>query len=876
MYQAPPRPYTQTPAPTHQYPQSQPWHQPAIPQPPPRPAEFQYTPGHSAPPLPPKPELHSFSTNSSGSWGGETVTSPTLQAPSQHWPAYPPGLGHQSFSPPMISSSEPRIGGAISPEQVQSLDQGRFPESGQAPQPAGSLHPQQMTSVHGQSPEMGPYALVPPTPPQMRGVTPMPQSPYLSPVPRTIEGTSPPQASMSPLFKPPAQPYFSSPSPMPPPPPIHRPFTATPAPPNHPQPPSHPPPPPPLPTHHSEPQVGTTQSHTPAPPPHARHLSLPHFPPPPPTPAPNHPPPTSTPAPGVPPPPAMPAPSFPQPFGAHAPVHGGTQVWVGGIAPRPSMHFRPHYQPDWNNMPPIPQASPAPPIPPTRPPPTPAPPVPPSPAVASPAIQMPTPVVPPPPPPLPPHPKHAATSPVVMTHGQRPNGPHGTGTADPNAPPLPPKVPELPPNPHGSHSKEHSWPFQQELVLPPREPPLPSKEPSFPETPQPTDSPLRASPPVGAMSLEERHEAELREALRMSLAMSPQEEEEDAELARALRESMQVASAQSTSLNPHPETNGTLNLGSGAWTPVLARAQSPGVESAYQSRPPPPLPTQSPVSATPAQEIVPEVLPITASPAAGAPSLRNDEPPPPTYEEVTGSQTATPSVMSPQPLPLVIPEPVQSAPILGSVSPRERNTRNNLQEIHSTPNVNDSAPEPPVAIEVIPPSAQNTIVRRERPARSSSEGVPPVRTSNEVSTSPPPRSSTRSPPHSTARPRASSQAPRPRPTTEPPRQPEPTTLGLARPRVLSASQANQSPVSRLSRASMFFGKSTSNLSLGSNDPPPRRTWAIDEEPSATGGLLLQAPEPPALSILRSRNGSEANLQEGLADAPSTETLLDGV
>ncbi|KAG8741561.1 hypothetical protein FRC12_015628, partial [Ceratobasidium sp. 428] len=870
MYQTPP------PAPAYQRPQNQQWYQPALPHPPARPAEFQHT-GPSAPPLPPKPELRSLSTNSSGSWNDrDAVTSPGSHTPSHYWSPHPPPPG--MISPPMTSSG-PRAGGTIPLEQVHLLDSGRFPESGQAPQVPSSSYPQQSTISPAQSPETGPYALVPPTP-QMRGITPMPQSPYLSPVPRAVDGSSPSQASMSPPFQSHPQPFFSSPSPMPhpppPPPPVNRPYAATPAPPNHP-----PPPPPPLPTHHSEPPMQVTHSHTPTPQPHARHLSLPPLPPPPPTPAPSHPPPpppsTSTPAP--PPPPAMPIPSFPQPFGAAVQMHTGVQSWVGGIAPRQSMHFRPHYQPDWNNMPPIPQASPAPPM---RSVGTPAPPlVPPPPAVSAPAIQMPTPVVAapvvsPPPPPLPPHPKHAATSPVVMTHGQWPGAPQSTGATSPNAPPLPPKAPPLPPHPHVSHPKEHSWPFQQEPALPPKEPPLPPKEPApplLPEAPHLSDPSSRLSPQLGAMSLEERNEAELREALRMSLAMSPRHEEEDAELARALQESMREVSGR-ISDSPRSEPDTGLNIGSGAWTPALARAQSPGVESAYQTRPPPPLPSQPSAPATPAQEIVPEAPRVTSSPVPEAPLAREDGPPPPTYEEVTGSQTTTPNVVASESLPPVTPEAAQPPMILGSVASRERNTHNNASEAHSSPNLNESTSEPPVAIEVIPPSAQNSIVRRGRPERSSSEGIPPTHTPDGNSPGSPPRRSTQSPPHATARPRTSSQT-RPRPTTEPPRQPEATLLGVARPRVMSASQANSSPVSRLSRASMFFGMSSSNLSLGSNDPPPRRTWAIDEEPSAGNGILLQAPEPP-LSILRSRNASDANLQDALADAPPTETLLDGV
>ncbi|KAG8683675.1 hypothetical protein FRC08_014141, partial [Ceratobasidium sp. 394] len=571
----------------------------------------------------------------------------------------------------------------------------------------------------------------------------------------------------------------------------------------------------------------------------------------------------------------MPVPSFPQPFAApSAPMHTGTQGWVGGIAPRPNAHFRPHYQPDWNNMPPIPQEFPAPP-PPPRPPATPAPPAP---AVSAPAIQMPTPIVPPPPPPLPPHPKHAATSPTVLTHGQWSGGLQRSGTVSSSAPPLPPKEPALPPNEHVSPPNEHLRSFRQDPPLPPKEP-IP---PLFPTASAAGGASPRLSPPFPhATTLEEQHEAELREAMRMSLAVSPRsEEEEDPELARALRESMRETSIRSADSGSNSETSTGLNLGSGAWTPVLPRAESPEVESVYQARPPPPLPSQAQaaVPATPPQEIISEA-PVTASPAAEAQALDEDGPPPPTYEEVTGSQTATSAVAPPVSLPATMPEPILAAPILGSVSPRERNTQNN-PEAHSPPNMSVSAPEPPVAIEVTPPSANNSLMRREprtghpgRLERSSSEGGRPARVSDEISTTPPPRRSTQSPPHGTARTRATSQS---RPSTEPSRQSE-LPLGSARPRVSSASLASSSssPASRLTRASMFFGMQGSGLNMGSNDPPPRRTWAIDEEPGTGNGLLLQAPEPP-ISLLRSRNTSELNLQEGLADAPPSDTLLEGV
>ncbi|KAG9100557.1 hypothetical protein FRC06_003973 [Ceratobasidium sp. 370] len=747
MYQSPQTSYTQPPAPTHQHSQSQSWHPPAAPPPPPRPTESQHA-GPAAPPLPPKPELRSISTDSFGSWSNsEVVNSSALQNPSHYWPPHPPtrtdspGMGHRAYASSMISSaSAPRIGGAIPHEQVRLLDSARFTELEQA---ASLSHPQQMTI--GQSPEMGPYALVPPTP-QMRGVTPMPQSPYLSPAPRVVEGSSPPQTSASPLFKSSPQSSYGSSSPMlpPPPPPLaNRPYAATPALPDHgqlpPHPPHLPPPPPPLPTHHSEPQPHPNHSHTPdqnssRP----RHLSLPPLPPS--TPFPSHPP-SSTSTPGVLPPPAMPVPSFPQPFAApSAPMHTGSQSWD---------------------------------------------------------------------------------------------------------PPLPPKEPI---------------------------PPL------FPTASAAGGSSPRLSPPLPhTTTLEEQHEAELREAVRMSLAISPRSEEEDPELAQALRESMRETSIRSAGLGSNPETGTGLNLGSGAWTPELPRAESPEAESVYQTRPPPPLPSQAQIAtpATPAQEVIPET-PAIVSPATEAQTPDEDEPPPPTYEEVTGSQTATPAVVPSVPLLSTMSEP--DAPILGSVSPRERNTRNNVSEPHSSLNMSVSAPEPPVAIEVIPPNANNSLGRREpRPGRlerSSSEGDRPACVSDEISTGTPSRRSTQSPSRSTVRPRASSQS-RPRPSAESPQQPEPTILNSARPRVTSASLASSSPVSRLSRASMFFGMSGSSLSLGSNEPPPRRTWAIDEEPGPGNGLLLQAPEPP-LSLLRSRNASEVNLNEGLADAPPSETLLNGV
>ncbi|QRW05342.1 hypothetical protein RhiLY_04341 [Ceratobasidium sp. AG-Ba] len=797
----------------------------------PAPTPYQWPPqppSHSpAPPLPPKPELHSVSTGSSGSWNGnEMIMSPIGGSPSpHHWPP-------QAYGSPMILSSPslvPRIGSAVPSEHSPA----RLPDSEQA-----------------QSPDMGPYALAMPAP-QVQGQ----HSPYLSPVPRTVDGSSPPQA---PLISPHQQPFFSSPSPMPHPPPpfVNRSFMATPAPPSHiqspsfhsplpPPPPQLPPPPPPLPVHRSEPQLqnhAQPQSPNSA---HMRHSSLPIFPPPP------------TPAPPL--PPATPIPAFPQPFPApHAPARPSAQVWVGGIAPRQSMHFRP-FQPDLQNMPPIPQA------------PTPAPPpLPPPPTVG---IQMPMPMVgmprAPPPlpplPPLPPAPRHSATSPVT-THGQWGSGGlRRTASTSPNAPPLPPKEPVISPSPQ---PVEHSWVSQSQEPALPREPPLPPKEPIEPPLSinSEASSSSRISTPPRADSTDE---AELREALRMSLAIAPPVEgQDDPELQRVLRESMLEVS----------DAEPGLNLGSGAWTPVLARAQSPEVDSVYQSRPPPALPSQSTTPIIAAQETRSESPLAVESPAAEVQPLQadEDEPPPPTYEEVTGSRNDTP--LEP---PARLTASVHASPILGSVAPRERQVQNNLSEIQVSPNVTAPVPEPPVAIEVIPPSTSSTIVRREprpeRPGRSSSEGNSPALLPNEVTASPPPRRSTQSPPLSAARPRASSQT-RIRPTHEMGRQPEPALHSFVRPRVASASQANPGPVSRLSRASMFFGMSTSNLSMGANEPPvPRRTWAIDEEPGSENGILLQAPEPPStIGRLRSRNPSEVALHESPANAPPTETLLDGV
>lgn len=935
-YPNPYSPHSQHPSAQYQpNPHNQSWHQPAYPQaPPPHPTNAQPFPG--APPhVPPNPELNTLSTNGFAPWTGEQVASPLmmnsgLPSHAQHW-HHPPaphgagenpgaGINHRANSlPPM--STVPRIGGSVPPEHVRILDAGKY----QGPE---ASHPQTSPQFHlfppvhganGHDPAYSTYAFSPST--QASTLSPpsgiaFPQvnipSPHMSVMSPLSPGmTSASSASSSGGSHP--QTYFTAP---PPPPPIfNRAHSATPAPQNPPL----PPPPPPLPTHHTEPQLPTMQ-HQPTMQP--RQHSLPVFPSAP-TPAPNLVPTTSpTPA------PPNHNPAFPMPFAAPlGPVLPDGKSWVGGLAPRPSMHFRPSFQPDWNQMPSIPQVGsppPPPPPPPSHPPPPapshlppapphlPPPPPPPPPPLSippmAPALEMPVPTVrpmgiPPPPPVPPPPPRHTVTSPTILTHGQWSGGLQRTGTVSAGAPPLPPKEPSLPP---------------QEPVSPPNELPLPPKvpivPPKEPQLPMPSTSTAGGSLPVVAPTPapggleDDRLEAELREALERSLADSSgvRGGDEDPEFQRALMESMREAAPSDTRFDSDAYLDTSfdsgLNAGSGAWTPVLR--QSPPLEAdlAHASRPPPPLPDQEAGTSVPERAPRPQTPPASApapgsvagpsstvapEPPASAPTafdLNEDEngPPPPTYEEVTSSASRSPAMNDERvPPPVIVEPPVRntsSSPMLGGISRSSSyQGRSNPAEWRSPPHV----VEPPL-IEVVPPSHNNSISRREREPRQPTP-QPSERLLNEVSPpvgAPPvpspsarsetiPRRSTASPPV-VPRPRAVSQA---HPAQDPQHPPENGGLAPARQRVFSVSHASNSSISRKSRTSMFFSGMT-----GGSDAPPNRTWAIDEEPSGSSSrLLLQPPEPPSsLARLGSRNASRSNLQESQADAPPVESLLYGI
>lgn len=880
--------HTQPPPPIPQYPhgyyphnsQNQPWPQSTAPQLPPHPTEsHQHL---NAPPLPPKPELHTLSANQ---WGDTDFVSsplPVSGTPSHYWPPQgvaesgtSVGMGARTYSLPVVTGV-PRMGNAVPPEHVRLFDGGRsdgydYGQQESSLSRATTIRP----GPSGYGSEMAPYTLAPPTPQMppsfpMPSVSPMAQSSMSHMV--NVSPGSDSQASLlshsnPSLFRSPSS-YFSPP----PPPPSsmlsRHPTMSIPTP-NHypPQPPSQPPPPPPpLPAHYSEPQMHATQPQTPAPPSQTRQFSLPPLPP--------------TPA------PPTPAPSFPQPlFGApHAHGRAESNIWVGGIAPRPSAPVRPPFQPDWNTMPSIPQAAtPAPPSTYSAPAPAP-PPIPPAPAPphAGPTLQMPTPVMGSygAAPPLPPLPPHTVTSPAIVTRGQWSGGPERVGTG----PPLPPKEP----------------------VIPPKEPIVPPKEPLQPfPTRSPGDGPSsQRSSPLSSAEIAAEQVDDLRQALRLSLAVSPPIDE-DEELQRVLELSMHDADTQRSSsnatlaINSSTEVNVILNAGSGAWTPEIARAQVTEPPSVYESKPPPPLPRQE-VRSTPEQmRPTPEQAgPSRTGPLHSGPSRTPpvnldsdedaDEPPPPAYEEVGNRRAEAPAAgHETREEPPVVSEPAHtsssSGQALGTI--RRTGARDNLQGARSSPEIT-APPSQPVTIEVIPPGAQNSLSRRDpqqvvqrRAERSSSDGSLPAQMPfAPLRTGTPPRRSTESPPpvSSTLRPRASSQA-QTRPATEPSRIVESGYPNVARQRVTSAS-ANLTPAaSRMGRVSMFFNKPGASLGSGLGDAPPRRNWAIDEESSSSGVVLLQAPEPVGgLSRLHSRNTSRANLQDGIADAPPVTTLLDGV
>ncbi|KAG8691664.1 hypothetical protein FRC11_013275, partial [Ceratobasidium sp. 423] len=257
-------------------------------------------------------------------------------------------------------------------------------------------------------------------------------------------------------------------------------------------------------------------------------------------------------------------------------------------------------------------------------------------------------------------------------------------------------------------------------------------------------------------------------------------------------------------------------------------------------------------------------------------SPSSDEPPPPTYEEVTGSANRTPAIPDETIVPSIPAEHVSPSsspvPIFGS-APRSPPVQ---------PGNNQGSPSLPIeaevpVIEVSPPSHNNSLSGPQRQQSAPQQVDRPI--STPPTESPHARSEALSrnstvTPYNQHRPRAVSQV-HSLADLLPQHEPEQATLSSKRQRVLSVTNALGNP-SRISRASVFFGMSNStNLPEG----PPHRTWAIDEEsPNISGGLALQLPQPPssALGRLHSRNTSKANLQETQADAPPVESLLHGI
>ncbi|CAE6434563.1 unnamed protein product [Rhizoctonia solani] len=834
--------YPQYPPAHYQHPQNQPWRQ-ATPQPPPPPANPQVPPS-AAPFLPPRPEINAPYTDR---FPGHQVSGSLGMGPNMphQWPSEPVP-DHRAYSLPP-QSSVPRVGNMIPPEHVRILDGGKPALESTSPSPASQYHLSPAAHPNSFSPAMSNASSSP------RAFVGSPMSVLSSG--SLTPGTPMMNSSMS-LAAPnelPPRPPSRLPFAPPPPPPLLLNRGMTPAPPHahipsspitQPQPTF----PPPMQTYRSDPQLPAFNLQSPV---YTRHSSLPGFSP------------GSTPMPTAP----TPAPSFPiptvgAPFSVRPEASGS---WVGGIAPRPSMTFRPpSFQPDWNNMPSIPQVpTPQPPPPPSHAPPPP--PVPPPPVAP---IQIPgSTKLPPPPPVPPPPPKHAVTSPTVLTHGPWSDGLSRSRTVTPNRPPLPPKEPEGPPLP----PKEPSVALN-ELPLPPKVLVPPPNEPQL-------TMPLSTSP---SDSIDP--EAELREALQRSLSEFSNAPDEESQLQEALLESLREMSMGNSSHGASLEIPSGSGSNAGAWTPVVRSSSPEEVDPIHAYKPPPPLPISG--TATPARNSPPvdvSVLDSIAGPSTAlqeqvpeSPSI--DEPPPPAYEEVTGSANQTPAMPSEATAPSIPPEHVSrnsspaplfaSAPRLPPVQP------GNSQGVRSR----SVEAEVPI-IEVIPPS-HNSSLSRPRRQQSAPQNVDRSPVATSPTESPPVISevisgSPRMSPPSQPRPRILSQA-HSAADLLPHHEPEIAALSSTRQRVLSVSHALSGSGSRMSRASAFFGiPSSTNLAEG----PPNRTWAIDEESSSnSGGLSLQPPQPPSSTLGRpqSRNASKSNLHEAQADAPPVETLLHGI
>ncbi|KAF8761480.1 hypothetical protein RHS01_00501 [Rhizoctonia solani] len=430
---------------------------------------------------------------------------------------------------------------------------------------------------------------------------------------------------------------------------------------------------------------------------------------------------------------------------------------------------------------------------------------------------------PPPVPPPPPPPKHTVTSPTILTHGPWSDGLSRSGTATTHRPPLPPKEPssdfEGPPLP----TKDQNAPIN-ELPLPPKVPVLPPKDFSLcfllpTRRPQSTKKPNCARHFRGAYPRSR--------VLRMRKEISKR---------RCMRWCMDTRSAVVVARRSRYYTCSQTS------TPLPIS----GIPTPNQISPPHGEMASNSTDDSSAGIVIPSM------------SLSLDEPPPPTYEEVTVDHASTSSS----------PAPLFGHPRSPAVQP------GNNQGIRS-PSIEAEVP----IIEVVPPSHHNSLSRPQRqqsapqPVGSSPIVTPPTE-SPPVRDEALSRTSSVSPPTQT-RPRVASQA-HPAADLLPHHEPELTTVSK-RQRVLSVSHALGQSSSRLSRASVFFGMSSSTTNLA--EGPPNRTWAIDEEsPGSSGGLLLQPPQPSSSTLgrLHSRNASKSNLQETPADAPPVETLLHGI
>ncbi|KAJ1310986.1 hypothetical protein OPQ81_009495 [Rhizoctonia solani] len=748
------------------------------------------------------------------------------------WGATPgpsePVLDHRAYSLPP-PSAVPRVGNMIPPEHVRMLDAGKpAPELMGSPSgPQYYLSPAAHQNVNTLSPAMSNASLSP----RAMVSSPLSVSSHGSLPPSTpvIMNGSVPLASSSELPpRPPSRVPFTPPPP--PPPLISR--GMTPAPPHAhtlPLPIAQPQPmfPSPMPTHHSEPRLHMSHIQSPV---QTRHSSLPSLslgPMPMPIPTAPTPMPTAS----------TPAPSFPVPtIGAPVSVRPeATGTWVGGLAPRPSMNFRsPSFQPDWNNMPPIPQAiSPQPPPPPPVPPPPPPPPPPGAPFQASGSVKA----SPPPPPPIPPPPpKHMVTSPTVLTHGSWSDGLSRSRTVTANRPPLPPKEPSLPPEGLSLPPKAPNPP-PNELPLPPKVPIPPPKEPQ-PTSPF-TNSPLDSVDP----------EAELREALQRSLSEFSNAPDEESELQTALYESMREMSiGNSTSVGLEIPTRSGLNPGSGTWTPVVRSSSPEEVEAMHAHKPPPPLPISE--SATPGRNSVPvdgsisDPIPGPSTEIAVTQEVPTSpdvyEPPPPAYEEVTGSANRSPGMLDEATIHAL--RGSSPAPLSGS-APRSPPVQPGNSQGAQSLSIDTGVP----VIEVSPPSHNNSLSRPQR-----HQSAPQPADSSPITTSPTESPLVRSEalsrtptvlPPNQHRSRAVSQA-HSAADLLPQHEPEIAAVSSKRQRVLSVSNALGGSSARISRASMFFGMSSStNVAEG----PPHRTWAIDEE--SPGNSDTQADALPAESLM---------------------------